>query len=51
MNQINDGNLLLPTVSESNCQPETGAKSANANATFQRKVAYLVFANLYKKFR
>ncbi|MDR1268683.1 MAG: hypothetical protein LBK82_04090 [Planctomycetaceae bacterium] len=41
MNRINNGNSLLPTVSESSCQLESGAKSANADATFQRKVAHL----------
>jgi hypothetical protein len=44
VNQINNGNLLLPTVSESDCQPETRTMSAIADATFQRKVAHLMIA-------
>ncbi|MDR1269268.1 MAG: hypothetical protein LBK82_07065 [Planctomycetaceae bacterium] len=35
VNQINESNSLLPTVSESGCQSKQGAKSANADATFQ----------------
>ncbi|MDR1269683.1 MAG: hypothetical protein LBK82_09165 [Planctomycetaceae bacterium] len=36
----------MPIVSESGCQPEIGAKSANADATVQRTVAHLVVAHL-----
>ncbi|MDR1267986.1 MAG: hypothetical protein LBK82_00540 [Planctomycetaceae bacterium] len=33
---------MLTMVSESDCRLESGAKSANADMTFQRKVTHLV---------
>ncbi|MDR1140079.1 MAG: hypothetical protein LBL62_00200 [Planctomycetaceae bacterium] len=38
MNQINDGNSLLPTVLESGCLPKTGAKSALPTQPFSERL-------------
>ncbi|MDR1270455.1 MAG: hypothetical protein LBK82_13115, partial [Planctomycetaceae bacterium] len=37
-NQINDGNSLLPTLSESDCQPKTGAMSALPTQPFSERL-------------